>query len=50
MHCMPTMSCRPSGLKAEHCTVNTFPPDFHRNRVPDGKRIMHRKLAAVVLR
>jgi hypothetical protein len=40
MHCVPTMSCRPSGLKAEHCLVNTFPPGFLLNRVPDGERIM----------
>jgi hypothetical protein len=37
---MPTMSCRLSGLKAEHCLVNTFPPGFLLNRVPDGERIM----------
>lgn len=40
MHCVPTMSCRPSGLKTEHCLVNTFPPDFLLNRVPDGERIV----------
>lgn len=40
MHCVPTMSCRPSGLKTEHCLVNTLPPDFLLNRVPDGERIM----------
>jgi hypothetical protein len=40
MHCVQTMSCRPSGLKAEHRLVCTFPPDFLLNRVPDGERIM----------
>lgn len=43
-----TISFTPSGLKAEHCPGNTFPPDFLLNRVPDGKRTMHRKLAAVL--
>jgi hypothetical protein len=27
-------------LKAEHCLVSTFPPDFLLNRVPEGERIM----------
>jgi hypothetical protein len=40
MHCVPTMSWRPSGLKAEHSLVNTFRHDFLLNRVPDGERIM----------
>jgi len=35
IHCMPTMSYRPSELKAEHRLVNTFPPGFLLNRVPD---------------